>query len=182
MAGYNQREFVQALKRNPEERLPQDLKLIYSYIHVLEALSSLKEANIRALCRTVRYERHDANDILYCRGELSTCWYILLSGSVFINGSMYLPRSRRYHVVREGVMTGAVTLSRAWLPRFACVSARLEKRMRQRKMAFFFSVCGPSSSWTSPSPLLLRLHACWQKFVRPAALLGWARASHIVFL
>ncbi|XP_042148250.1 rap guanine nucleotide exchange factor isoform X4 [Ixodes scapularis] len=93
MAGYNQREFVQALKRNPEERLPQDLKLIYSYIHVLEALSSLKEANIRALCRTVRYERHDANDILYCRGELSTCWYILLSGSVFINGSMYLPRS-----------------------------------------------------------------------------------------
>ena len=27
-------------------------------------------------------------------GELSTCWYILLSGSVFIDGSMFLPRSR----------------------------------------------------------------------------------------
>lgn len=95
MAGYNQREFVQALMKSPEERTPQDLKLIYSYMHVLEAVSSLKEANIRALCKTVRYERHDADDILYCRGELSKCWYILLSGSVFINGSMFLPRSRR---------------------------------------------------------------------------------------
>lgn len=65
MAGYNQREFVQALIKSPEERTPQDLKLIYSYMHVLEAVSSLKEANIRALCKTVRYERHDANDILY---------------------------------------------------------------------------------------------------------------------
>lgn len=65
MAGYNQREFVQALMKSPEERTPQDLKLIYSYMHVLEAVSSLKEANIRALCKTVRYERHDADDILY---------------------------------------------------------------------------------------------------------------------
>lgn len=94
MAGYNQREFVQALVKSPEARTPQDLKLIYSYMHVLEAVSSLKEASIRALCKTVRYERHDADDILYCRGELSKCWYILLSGSVFINGSMFLPRSR----------------------------------------------------------------------------------------
>ncbi|KAH9360671.1 hypothetical protein HPB48_004803 [Haemaphysalis longicornis] len=45
--------------------IEQDLKLIYSYMHVLEAVSSLKEANIRALCKTVRYERHDADDILY---------------------------------------------------------------------------------------------------------------------
>ncbi|MPD06592.1 hypothetical protein E2C01_102411 [Portunus trituberculatus] len=28
------------------------------------------------------------------RGELATCWFILLSGSVFIDGSMFLPRSR----------------------------------------------------------------------------------------
>lgn len=69
MAGYNQREFVQALMKRPEARTPQDLKLIYSYMHVLEAVSSLKEANIRALCKTVRYERHDADDILYWRAQ-----------------------------------------------------------------------------------------------------------------
>lgn len=32
--------------------------------------------------------------LLFSTGELSTCWYILLSGSVFIDGSMFLPRSR----------------------------------------------------------------------------------------
>lgn len=69
MAGYNQREFVQALMKSPEARTPHDLKLIYSYMHVLEAVSSLKEANIRALCKTVRYERHDADDILYWRAQ-----------------------------------------------------------------------------------------------------------------
>ncbi|XP_064457908.1 rap guanine nucleotide exchange factor 6-like isoform X3 [Ornithodoros turicata] len=93
MAGYNQQEFVAALRKPPEGRSRDDLKLIYSYLHMLEALSALKEASIRALCKTVRYSKREANDILYCRGELSTCWYILLSGSVFINGSMYLPRS-----------------------------------------------------------------------------------------
>ena len=40
----------------------------------------------------VRYGWHEANDILYSKGDLSTCWYILLAGSVFIDGSMYLPR------------------------------------------------------------------------------------------
>lgn len=32
--------------------------------------------------------------VYFSQGELSTCWYILLSGSVFIEGSMFLPRSR----------------------------------------------------------------------------------------
>ena len=33
--------------------------------------------------------------LLFCsRGEMASCWYILLSGAVFIDGSMYLPRSR----------------------------------------------------------------------------------------
>ena len=30
----------------------------------------------------------------FSTGELATSWYILLSGSVFIDGSMFLPRSR----------------------------------------------------------------------------------------
>ncbi|XP_067136215.1 rap guanine nucleotide exchange factor 6-like isoform X3 [Centruroides vittatus] len=93
MARYGEQEFIDCLKKSAKNRTPEDLQIIYSYLHGLEALSSLREISLRALCKTVRYERHDANDILYCRGELSTCWYILLSGSVFIDGSMYLPRS-----------------------------------------------------------------------------------------
>ncbi|ELU09259.1 hypothetical protein CAPTEDRAFT_116372 [Capitella teleta] len=72
----------------------QDLDVIYSFLHGMEALSCLREPALRSICSNVRYEQHEANDILYCRGQLATCWYILLSGSVFIDGSMYLPRSR----------------------------------------------------------------------------------------
>ena len=38
--------------------------------------------------------RRAANDILYCRGEIASSWFILLSGSVFIDGGMFLPIAR----------------------------------------------------------------------------------------
>ncbi|CAC5366729.1 RAPGEF2 [Mytilus coruscus] len=90
---HGDRQFVISLQKFPQERTEKDLDVIFSHLHGMEALSSLREPALRALCRTVRYEYHDANDILYCQGELSTCWYILLSGSVFIEGSMFLPVS-----------------------------------------------------------------------------------------
>lgn len=93
MVTHSDIQFIKCLQKFPHQRTDQDLDLVYSYLHGMEALSSLREPALRALCRTVRYEYHDANDILYCQGELSTCWYILLSGSVFIEGSMFLPRS-----------------------------------------------------------------------------------------
>ncbi|XP_022246938.1 rap guanine nucleotide exchange factor 6-like isoform X4 [Limulus polyphemus] len=93
MAGYGYQDFLNSLKKLPDERTQEDLKILYTHLHGMGALSSLREASLRSLCKTVRYEKHDANDILYCRGELSSCWYILLSGSVFIDGSMFLPRS-----------------------------------------------------------------------------------------
>ncbi|CAG0922370.1 unnamed protein product [Notodromas monacha] len=82
-----------ALEKDLCQRSIQDLEIIYGNLRTIQALSSLREPSLRSLCKAVRYERHEANDILYCRGELSTCWYILLSGSVFIDGCMYLPRA-----------------------------------------------------------------------------------------
>ncbi|CAF1673916.1 unnamed protein product, partial [Adineta ricciae] len=71
-----------------------DLTTINTYLKHLEALSSLRESHIRNLCKTIRYETHDAHHVLFSRGELNTCWYILLSGSIFIESTMYLPRAR----------------------------------------------------------------------------------------
>ncbi|XP_065171530.1 rap guanine nucleotide exchange factor 6-like isoform X3 [Atheta coriaria] len=85
--------FVRSLGRPPQCRSLQDLQVIYYGLSGLEALQSLRDSALRALCKIVRYEKHQANDVLYYTGELSTCWYILLSGSVFIDGSMFLPRS-----------------------------------------------------------------------------------------
>ncbi|TRY68125.1 hypothetical protein DNTS_025219 [Danionella cerebrum] len=59
----------------------------------MEALSNLREHQLRMMCETVRYEQHEANEVLYYPDDVGTCWYILLSGSVFIKESMFLPRS-----------------------------------------------------------------------------------------
>uniref|UniRef100_A0A8C7GUD7 Rap guanine nucleotide exchange factor 2 n=1 Tax=Oncorhynchus kisutch TaxID=8019 RepID=A0A8C7GUD7_ONCKI len=70
-----------------------DLEIVYSYLHGMEALSNLREHQLRIICETVRYERHEANEVLYYPDDVGSCWFILLSGSVFIKESMFLPRS-----------------------------------------------------------------------------------------
>uniref|UniRef100_UPI00398E9117 rap guanine nucleotide exchange factor 2 n=1 Tax=Pristiophorus japonicus TaxID=55135 RepID=UPI00398E9117 len=93
MASYVDNSFRQAVMKNPVERTQQDLEIVYSYLHGMEALSNLREHQLRLMCETVRYERHEANEVLYYPDDIGTCWYILLSGSVFIKESMFLPRS-----------------------------------------------------------------------------------------
>ncbi|RVE67679.1 hypothetical protein OJAV_G00105400 [Oryzias javanicus] len=93
MASYVDNRFRQAVMMNPAERTQQDLEIVYSYLHGMEALSNLREHQLRMMCETVRYERHEANEVLYYPEDIGSCWYILLSGSVFIKESMFLPRS-----------------------------------------------------------------------------------------
>ncbi|XP_072520077.1 rap guanine nucleotide exchange factor 2 isoform X2 [Salminus brasiliensis] len=93
MASYVDNSFRQAVMMNPAERTQQDLEIVYSYLHGMEALSNLREHQLRMMCETVRYERHEANEVLYYPDDIGSCWYILLSGSVFIKESMFLPRS-----------------------------------------------------------------------------------------
>ncbi|XP_028815721.1 rap guanine nucleotide exchange factor 2 isoform X6 [Denticeps clupeoides] len=93
MASYVDNRFRQAVIKNPAERTQQDLEIVYSYLHGMEALSNLREHQLRMMCETVRYERHEANEVLYYPDDIGSCWYILLSGSVFIKESMFLPRS-----------------------------------------------------------------------------------------
>uniref|UniRef100_A0A8B9GKL2 Rap guanine nucleotide exchange factor 2 n=1 Tax=Amazona collaria TaxID=241587 RepID=A0A8B9GKL2_9PSIT len=57
-----------------KSRKVSDLEIVYSYLHGMEALSNLREHQLSP-------------------DDVGTCWYILLSGSVFIKESMFLPRS-----------------------------------------------------------------------------------------
>ncbi|CAI6363494.1 unnamed protein product [Macrosiphum euphorbiae] len=86
--------FLKALKRHPDRRTLQDLQIIYYGLQSLEALYTYRDSALRTLCKTVRYEHHEANDVLYFTGELAMCWFVLLSGSVFIDGKLFLPTSR----------------------------------------------------------------------------------------
>ena len=54
---------VQLVKRSI--LLLQDLQIIHAHLAGMDALSKLRESALQLLCKMVRYERHDANDILY---------------------------------------------------------------------------------------------------------------------
>ncbi|XP_066502194.1 rap guanine nucleotide exchange factor 6-like isoform X2 [Hoplias malabaricus] len=84
--------FKQALKKTPSRRTAEDLNNIYSHLYHMDVLSHLREHQLRSMCTTARYERFEANQVLFYPDNISTCWYILLSGSVFMKEHMYLAR------------------------------------------------------------------------------------------
>ncbi|XP_036443877.1 LOW QUALITY PROTEIN: rap guanine nucleotide exchange factor 6-like [Colossoma macropomum] len=84
--------FKQALKKPPSQRTAEDLNNIYCHLYHMDVLSHLREHQLRSMCTTARYERYEANHVLFYPDNISTCWYILLSGSVFVKEHMYLAR------------------------------------------------------------------------------------------
>ncbi|XP_078086952.1 rap guanine nucleotide exchange factor 6 isoform X9 [Mustelus asterias] len=69
MTSYVDQLFKQVLMKNPSERSHQDLEIIYSHLHGMDVLSNLREHQLRLMCTTVRYEKHDANEVLFYFGK-----------------------------------------------------------------------------------------------------------------
>lgn len=57
--------WIRSLTKPPHCRSLQDLQVIYYGLSGLEALQTLRDSSLRALCKVVRYEKHLANDVLY---------------------------------------------------------------------------------------------------------------------
>ncbi|XP_057215644.1 rap guanine nucleotide exchange factor 6-like isoform X5 [Triplophysa rosa] len=81
-----------ALKTPPSRRTAEDLNTIYTHLYHMDVLSHLREHQLRSMCMTARYQNYEANRILFYADTISTCWYILLTGSVFVKEHMYLAR------------------------------------------------------------------------------------------
>ncbi|XP_070700202.1 rap guanine nucleotide exchange factor 6-like isoform X5 [Pempheris klunzingeri] len=92
MTGATETSFKLALKKPPSLRTAEDLHTIYCHLYHMDVLSHLREHQLRSMCTSARYERHDANHVLFYPDSIATCWYILLSGSVFVKEHMYLAR------------------------------------------------------------------------------------------
>ncbi|XP_041864064.1 rap guanine nucleotide exchange factor 6-like isoform X3 [Melanotaenia boesemani] len=92
MTGAVETSFKLALKKPPSLRTAEDLHTIYCHLYHMDVLSHLREHQLRSMCTSARYERHEANHILFYPDSIATCWYILLSGSVFVKEHMYLAR------------------------------------------------------------------------------------------
>ncbi|XP_075756474.1 rap guanine nucleotide exchange factor 6 isoform X2 [Pelodiscus sinensis] len=81
----------QALQKKTSERTQEDLNTIYYYLHGMDILSHLREHQLRIMSSSARYERYEGNQVLFCSETIARCWYILLSGSVLMKDSMFLP-------------------------------------------------------------------------------------------
>ncbi|XP_061659866.1 rap guanine nucleotide exchange factor 6 isoform X2 [Syngnathoides biaculeatus] len=92
MTGAMESAFKLALRKPPALRTAEDLHTIYCHLYHMDVLSHLREHQLRSMCTSARYERHEANHILFYPDSIASCWYILLSGSVFVKEDMYLAR------------------------------------------------------------------------------------------
>ncbi|AWP00016.1 putative rap guanine nucleotide exchange factor 6 [Scophthalmus maximus] len=92
MTGAMETSFKLALKKPPSLRTAEDLHTIYCHLYHMDVLSHLREHQLRSMCTSARYERHEANHVLFYPDSIANCWYILLSGSVFVKEHMYLAR------------------------------------------------------------------------------------------
>uniref|UniRef100_UPI0037E950E0 rap guanine nucleotide exchange factor 6-like isoform X6 n=1 Tax=Semicossyphus pulcher TaxID=241346 RepID=UPI0037E950E0 len=92
MTGAMETSFKLSLKKPPSLRTAEDLHTIYCHLYHMDVLSHLREHQLRSMCTSAKYERHEANHVLFYPDSIATCWYILLSGSVFVKEHMYLAR------------------------------------------------------------------------------------------
>lgn len=83
-------KLVHLLQKPASHRTKEDLEILFSFLHTHKALSSYSDDKVWNLCRIVRYEKYAAQAVVFRRNELATCYYILLSGSVLIDGRMYI--------------------------------------------------------------------------------------------
>ncbi|KJH48575.1 hypothetical protein DICVIV_05319 [Dictyocaulus viviparus] len=87
----NDARFYESLIKPPRQRTQDDIRNIFDQLRLLDMFSNLYSGPLKAICANARYERHSGHHLLYREGQVATCWYILLSGSVLIENNICLP-------------------------------------------------------------------------------------------
>ncbi|CAH8574133.1 unnamed protein product [Heterobilharzia americana] len=91
--------FIRTLAVAPAHRSPQENAAIFGYLRTIEGLnisgpsSAYRDAELRTISHFARYRRVPGDVLLYHTGEWCDSWFILISGSVLIESSMFLPRA-----------------------------------------------------------------------------------------
>ncbi|CAL8075307.1 unnamed protein product [Calicophoron daubneyi] len=90
---------IRLLSIEPQSRSAVDNATIYAFLRTIEGIcargSTLahREAELREICQIAQHRRVPGDILLYRTGEVCDSWFILLTGSVLIESSMFLPRS-----------------------------------------------------------------------------------------
>ncbi|XP_074069400.1 rap guanine nucleotide exchange factor 6 isoform X4 [Macrotis lagotis] len=80
---------IRAGCRSVVDRVLRELNAFCSCFFGIEDLSSLRQVPARA-----RYERCSANQVLFSSESIASCWYLLLSGSIYLNGTIVFAPQR----------------------------------------------------------------------------------------
>ncbi|KAH8858333.1 Rap guanine nucleotide exchange factor [Schistosoma japonicum] len=91
--------FIRILAIDPGHRSPQENAAIFGYLRTIESLnvpclsSTYRDTELRAISRYARYRRVPGDVLLYHTGEWCDSWFILISGSVLIESSIFGTRA-----------------------------------------------------------------------------------------
>ena len=77
-------QFVQFLKTRPAQRTDLELRYICYCLQTLQPVRNVSHAALNALSRTVYYDYRDHDTNVYNAKDVATCWFILLSGTVYV--------------------------------------------------------------------------------------------------
>ena len=84
-------ELVKILNIPPSRRTKSHIQLIFDRLRSVQSLTKLRDTELTKACYASKYKSADKNSKIYRKGEVVQGWYVLLSGSVFVNSSMFLP-------------------------------------------------------------------------------------------
>lgn len=84
-------ELVNILNIPANRRTKSHLQLIFDRLRAVQSLAKLRDTELKKACAASKYRFAEKNSRIYRKGELVQGWYVLLSGSVFVNSSMFLP-------------------------------------------------------------------------------------------
>ena len=84
-------ELVSILNIAPNRRTKQHLQLIFDRLRAVQSLAKLRDTELKKACAASKYRFAEKNSKIYRKGEVVQGWFVLLSGSVFVNSSMFLP-------------------------------------------------------------------------------------------
>ncbi|KAL5968702.1 Rap guanine nucleotide exchange factor 6 [Taenia solium] len=96
--GSENSEVLRILKIPPDKRSNEELVRLHDFLGGVEGLQRLRprsqrEVALQEAARLARLMRVRGESLLFRRGDPASAWFILLSGCVLIDHSMFLPRN-----------------------------------------------------------------------------------------
>ncbi|XP_066917873.1 rap guanine nucleotide exchange factor 6-like isoform X2 [Clytia hemisphaerica] len=95
-------QFRRLLATPKDLRSREEVQTIYGHLREIKVVSKLPEGEVRKMAENARYEVHESNQTIYQAQDIATCWYILLSGSLYLEGAIYHPGCSFGQVTQTG--------------------------------------------------------------------------------